>query len=613
MFRLHCALDVLVLFALCTGHELLAAPGDPAVEGSWSVPHDWPVTGIHAAVLHSGKVLHFSRPAPGTTASRAATTDPLTLDHHEVDCSENVFCGGHSFLADGRLLVTGGSLGDQQLGIPDTHVFDPVTEAWTRLQDMAVGRWYPSNVTLADGRVITMSGLDADGNTTPLVEIFTLGQGWQVLAGAEKQLELYPSIHLLPDGRLFHCGPEMATEFLDIATARWSFLADTNFGMRHMGTSVLLPPTNDRILLIGGSPDGVAATDTAEIIDLADAAPAWRFTAPMHHPRVYLNAVTLPDGKVLVIGGRDHFDFDGCSGSGGAVLEAEMFDPATETWTTMAPMARPRMYHSTANLLADGRVIAAGTNCDFSAEIYSPPYLFQGSRPAILSAPSIARHKNRLSLSCAATAAIARVVLIRPSAATHALSMDQRWIGVNPTIKSSSVLQFEVPVNANVCPPGYYMLFLVDANDIPSAAAFLRIDLPGSSAACTRYGAAMIGSGGFAPELLGSGVPELGSHINVSITEALGGSSGLLLLGLSADSFPAAGGDLLVGSIFAVVTIKVSGPALVPGAGTLVLPATIADDPALANVSFYLQAWMVDPAGLLGFVATNGVQIQIGS
>ena len=146
--------------------------------------------------------------------------------------------------------------------------------------------------------------------------------------------------------------------------------------------SVLLPGLTT-IMEIGGSiTSGVTAT--AELLNLSACAPAWKYTASMHFPRLWANAVLLADGTVLVVGGGT------TSYYGGPILTPEIYDPATGTWSEMAAQTAPRMYHSTALLLPDGRVLSAGQSSgqyEKTGEIFSPPYLFKGARPVISHAP----------------------------------------------------------------------------------------------------------------------------------------------------------------------------------------------------------------------------------
>jgi len=188
----------------------------------------------------------------------------------------------------------------------------------------------------------------------------------------------------------------------------------------------------------------------------------------------------LADGTVLVTGGgtaKDGYDVSK------AVFAAELWNPATEMWQTLASAKTPRLYHSTALLLPDGRVLTAGSGNDgpainqTQAEIFSPPYLFKGSRPTITGAPDLAQYASSFNVQTPDAANIASVSLIRPGSVTHAFDEDQRF--VNLTFQSSSGnLTIQAPANANLAPPGYYMLFLISNAGVPSVASFIRLPAP---------------------------------------------------------------------------------------------------------------------------------------
>jgi len=303
------------------------------------------------------------------------------------------------------------------------------------------------------------------------------------LNNAQLTQPLYPWMHLAPNGKIFNSGPQQTTRYLDTSgTGSWTTVALTNFGDRqqYAGASVMYEP--GKVLILGGGGGGVnAPTPTAEIIDLNAATPHWQFTSSMAFARRYPNATLLPDGKVLVTGGTS----TGVDDTLGAVRAAETWDPATGTWTTLASMSVPRMYHSTAVLLPDGRVLVAGggglnnpglEGNHYDAEYYSPPYLFKGARPVVSSVPETAAYGQTFLLATTNAASISKVTLVAPSSSTHEFNSHQRFVPLtfSPTPDGAG-LTVTVPSNPNVAPAGYYMLFILNTAGVPSVASRISI------------------------------------------------------------------------------------------------------------------------------------------
>jgi hypothetical protein len=193
------------------------------------------------------------------------------------------------------------------------------------------------------------------------------------------------------------------------------------------------------------------------------------------------DAVLLPNRKVLALNGssRGHAD-----NGANPVWEAELYDPDTNTWTTMAEMSVPRLYHATALLLPDGRVMTAGTDvlwnpdpfheAEKRVEIFSPPYLFQGPRPSISNAPAEAAYGSEFTIGTPDAGEIDEVALLRCGSTTHSFNSDQRYVGLAIASDQGGELRVKAPPNGYVAPPGYYMLFLL-RHGVPSTAHFIRI------------------------------------------------------------------------------------------------------------------------------------------
>jgi F5/8 type C domain/Domain of unknown function (DUF1929)/Glyoxal oxidase N-terminus len=482
-------------------------------QGQWSAVLDPTSSGlpllarvnpIHAALLPNGTILIVAgsgncppsqsgcptgAPYGPSNGSGATLYDPVARSFTPFSVSWDMFCNSMVLLPDGRALIAGGTTQyDPFHGAPNTSIFDPSTSTFTNVQNMAQGRWYPTIITLADGRAMTFSGLDGSGNTTSLVEIYSVGSGWTQVScsspGANCWIPpLYPRMHLLPNGKVFYSGSSTSSALFDPSTLTWSLnVANTNFASaRFYGTSVLLPltPANNyrpKVMIMGGySP----ATATTEIIDLGAANPTWQNGPAMSQPRVEMNAVILPNGKVLALGGSAN-DEDVVTAS----LNADLYDPATNTFSSAGANAYPRLYHSMALLLPDATVWLAGGNPSRGSyeqrmEIYKPAYLFQSNgapaiRPSISSAPSSISLGNQFTVQSPDAANISSVVLVRFGGVTHAFNADQRLVGMSFT-PGAGMLTVTAPANHNIAPPGYYMLFLVNTSGVPSVASFIRL------------------------------------------------------------------------------------------------------------------------------------------
>lgn len=321
------------------------------------------------------------------------------------DATRDLYCGGHSLLADGRVLLTGGNLRvGAKDGVKTSDVFDGSGSLrWVQSPSLSQARWYPTNVQMGDGRVLVFGGHEKEGVFANTIDSYNAAttQVTPLPPSATLQVGLYPRMHLMPDGRLFYSGVTTdplgkTARFFNPTSNSWSTAVDSfNFGVRGDGMSVLLPGLK-KVLAIGGSKteSGTSgnATATTEIIDLSIANPQWSNAAPMKIARKEANSVMLPDGKLLVVGGAK-----GPGSYRNPVKAAEIFDPSTGTWTLMAAQTAPRAHHSTAVLLPDGRVLSAGHDQGtylMTGEIYSPPYLFKGAQPVISSAPSSLGYEN---------------------------------------------------------------------------------------------------------------------------------------------------------------------------------------------------------------------------
>ena len=484
------------------GAAILAlSPGlvqaQPHIIGQWETrPEAMSVNPIHVGLLRTGRVLVIAGSGndPKESVSsvyKATVWDPVGGTIDPVQLPWDLFCNGMSFLPDGRALITGGSKPyptNNFKGLKNTTIFDPITSIFHQVEDMADGRWYPTNIALPDGRTATFSGEGEDGTNNATAEIYTPGSGWspEYANGWPASLGNYPRAHLTPHGDLFFSGAQLNSHRFDPIALTWNQnVARTTHGAtRRYGSSVLLglrPPLyTARILIAGGG--ATAATDSTEIIDLGVSTPRWEPTGSLTFKRVEHNAVLLPNGKILAIGGSNTNNKIDDNGEG---RFSEMYDPATGDWSIMAQQLYWRLYHSTALLLPDGRVASLGSNpqqgtYEQHIEIYSPPYLFADNgdladRPNLTNVPAQIDYTQSFKVTTNTPGAIKEAVLMRPGAATHAFDMEQRLVELEIAPTQDGKLQLVGPPSANIAPPGYYMLFLINSAGVPSVARFVQL------------------------------------------------------------------------------------------------------------------------------------------
>lgn len=454
----------------------LTSSSDPSRVGRWSKPRQTPLISVHATVLHTGEVLLFSYFERGR---RAYVWNPENGKFRPVPLGNqiDIFCSGHTVLPDGRVLVAGGhkhqkgrEKDDISAGITAALVFDPVTERWTRVQNMKTARWYPTLTTLPDGNAAAMAGFNSKGKITRRVEIYDpVRNSWKLVRKASRDLGLYPHQHVLADGRLVVASTGGESSSLDLKTWRWLQGPEHQDPESWDKSTVLLDGAR-KVLAFGGiSDDEAPASRSAEILDTGASDPSWNTTGHLNYGRKNADSVLLADGTVLTVGGNRRGE------KSAPVKVAELYDPQTGLWRNMATQRVRRTEHSTAVLLPDGRVLSAGSDPIFNYEVFSPPYLFKGKRPVVDLIGSTVRYDSRMTISSSNASTINRLALVRPGSVTHSVNMEQRYLSVNFTRKGNRLIA-DTPANANLAPPGYYMLFAISNNGVPSKARFVLLD-----------------------------------------------------------------------------------------------------------------------------------------
>jgi hypothetical protein len=474
-----------------------------ATTGKWDAPVQWgTIVPLHMALLPTGKILAWGREELDGTMGQPRLWDPTSGSPEgmarEVAADTMLFCAGHALMADGKLMVSGGHKLDDR-GLDVTNIFDPATETWeSGLPKMAKGRWYPTVTTLGDGRLVTVAGKDTSKTVVRIPEIWENNQ-WVQLPGASLILPYYPRDFVDPKtGLVFMAGERIQSRWLNVdvtggsGRGRWdagpSHIWDFN---RDYGSAVMYD--TGKILYVGGggytgwdTPDRTSGTPTAtaEKIDLMATAPTWTPGGSMAQPRRHLNATVLPDGTVLVTGGVSGGGFNDINS---AVHTAELWDPATNDWTALAPNAIDRGYHSVSLLLPDGTVLhgasgdanVPGTNTKYPAErnheIFHPPYLFRGARPVISDAPTdVTANGSPFQVSTPNAAQVTAVRWIHLGSVTHSFDQSARANTLTFTQQGGG-LSVTAPPDANSAPPGHYMLFILNRNGVPSDGRIIRV------------------------------------------------------------------------------------------------------------------------------------------
>jgi hypothetical protein len=501
-------------------------PGGPApiagsrIYGAWSSLVDWPLLAIHAALLPDGRVMTY-----GTNISRSGGNrfmydvfDPRVeldspLAHLTLENTTGtfLFCSAQMVLpGSGELLLTGGDVAiDGKVlnrGNADVNIFDPRDNELRPSATMQRPRWYASATVLPSGELYLQGGTDgedhpemrtSDGRFRLLEGINTL----KLLPNGDRYFDNnYPRNFVAPNGKIFGLDHHWMYQIdpyatgeggkqgaLTIFDAHWDIPntrgASAYRGWAATSTAVMYRP--GKILQIGGT------QANATIIDITGPTPSLKDLPPMNQVRQWANATVMPDGRVLVSGGSsNNLLRDPASKDVGQVAYmSEIFDPATENWSTAAPVAVGRFYHSLTLLLPDATILSAGGGSpgpltNLNAQVYYPGYLFRddgtrAARPVIDQSPGalplVLRPSSTFEITSPDAAAIERVTLVGTGSVTHSFDMNQRFVEPSFSVQDRRI-RVTLPSNAYETPPGYYMVFIINRAGTPSKARMVRID-----------------------------------------------------------------------------------------------------------------------------------------
>jgi NPCBM/NEW2 domain/Domain of unknown function (DUF1929)/Glyoxal oxidase N-terminus len=474
-----------------------------AVEGMFGKLEPWPLVATHAALLPDSTILSwYSRDTNGATRladyNDQAKHNSSLVDRWDIGSTQHsnhdnmttdLFCAGFAPTFDGNLFVAGGNLGERDGFYPGsrhTNLFNVETGLWSFGPEMTEGRWYPTVVGLPNKEMLIMGGSSNETTTYNHIpdvwnpETNTLRRLTKASTQNRNVHPLYPWLHVAPNGRVFYTGASTDMAYLGTeGQGSWGRTYPRDSLHRGYGTSVMYEP--GKILVMGGGGN----TKSAVTIDLTSGVTVTS-TQPMNFGRTSLNATLLADGSVFVNGGNTSgTNFDDTT----SVYESEIWNPETGQWQLGAQAQKPRNYHAVSLLLPDGRVWTAGGggcgSCSVNqqtAEIYSPPYLFKqdgsgllAERPLLTDVPSALTYEETFTLTSPGASTIQKVALVGMGSVTHAFNMNQRYVPLTIVSQDDSSLTFSAPDNANLAPPGYYLLFVIDSEGVPSYGKIVQV------------------------------------------------------------------------------------------------------------------------------------------
>ncbi len=405
-----------------------------------------------------------------STLQNTTQTDLFcSLQLNRPDTGDMVLFGGDVW--NGRSTST--------VGNADINLYDAGNSTLSSLPGMNLARWYATGTTLVDGSFYIQGGKDG-GERQP--ERWSPEGGSELLPINTSDLNWwYPRNWLTPDGRIFGVDVNGQMYAVDQGLENMTRLGSLPARPDTGSPAVMFAP--GQVLYVIGS------TRQAFVIDTSGPTPAVTEIARTNRHREWGNLTLLPDGKVLATGGSSTPVAASFPGSldqiSNIALEAELWDPSTRQWTLLPAASTPRLYHSTAVLLPDGRVLTGGGGApgplsNTNAEIYRPGYLYDAGgaaaqRPSIGSVgQSTAVAGDSLTVSVSHSRPIERLTLVKTGSATHSFDMEQRFVELTFS-GSGGDLTAQLPGNPAVIPPGFYHVFALDDLGVPSVAQSLRI------------------------------------------------------------------------------------------------------------------------------------------
>jgi YVTN family beta-propeller protein len=463
----------------------------PQVGGQWSAVVPWPVIPIHALVLPDGRVMSYGTKPNGqqTAFFDYAVWDPALGTGIEAHTSypngtaTDIFCSSQTLLpTTGEAFIAGGDnwtgTRTTNTGNNNSNLFDYRDNSLKRGNNMNRARWYSSTTTLMNGEIYVQGGAggqdrpevrQADGTFRLLSTVDTSAMSW-----------MYPRNWIAPDGRIFGFDGGTRQYYIDPAGTGTLTSAGTIPGAQSGNSNGSAMYRPGMILQLASN------SNAATVINLNGGSPVRSATEAANTQRVLGSSSVMADGRVLATGGSLEWNV-----MNGVSYSADVWDPVSGQWIVGPLAVKARLYHSVSLLLPDATVLVAGGGApgpqnNTNAEIYYPSYLFDSAgnpapRPTLASAPAVVDPGTTFAAQTGA-AAISRVTLVRSGSASHTWNSDQRFVDLPFTVEapigSAQTVQVHMPSRVTDTPPGFYMLFVFDANGVPSIAKIVRVNTP---------------------------------------------------------------------------------------------------------------------------------------
>jgi YVTN family beta-propeller protein len=455
------------------------------VNGVWSALGSWPLIAVHAVLNPDGRVLTYGTNGAGQQTGFFIydvwnpNAGGIAAGHTTLPNQTNtdLFCSSQLVLPQsGNVFLAGGDnwtgTATTNTGNNNSNVFSLANSTIARGNNMNRARWYSTSTMLANGEIYIQGG--TSGEDRP--EIRDATGAFRLMSGINTSTlsATYPRNWVAPDGRIFGFDNAGKMYFVTTSgTGSIQMLGNLPGTTAWTASAVMYRP--GKIIQMGGG------SNAALTIDINGPVPVVASTTAMNTRRQWVTATVLPNGRVLATGGSE---VDNALTN--VNNTAAIWNPDTGAWTLGTAGAVARLYHSTALLLPDATVLIAGGGApgplvNTNAEIYSPPYLFDSTgalapRPTISSSPDVLDIGSQFFVQYSSSSNITKVVLIKTGAITHSWNMDQRYLELPFTV-NGNILDVTAPTRASDATPGYYMLFLLNANGVPSKAKILKINV----------------------------------------------------------------------------------------------------------------------------------------